>query len=356
MRRVIAILISLFALHSPALAAAEALHFSQTSFDFGRIAEEGGVVRHTFRFRNTSSEPIVILGATTSCGCTRAEYSHKPVAAGAEGEIVVSLAPLHYPGAFDRKIMVHTSQGDYRLRIYGRVTPRPLQFEERFPIVLGEGIRISDTSRAFGYIEHGKRYSDTLWLANRSSRDVHIEITPTMASGALQVKAPQSVAAGDSVAIHIGYALPERCNIYGTMKELLEIRLNGKRAERRLIINGIAIDSRDEFADTEEPKIELSENFIKFGRLKYGKYAAPTRIKINNTGVSPLEIRHIELEEAFFGVRFEGSRRLRSGRSAEIIITPHTKEYGALVGRVKIITNDPQHPIRSVKVTAIIEE
>ena len=333
-----------------------ALRFEQTSIDFGTVAEEGGPVEHIFRFRNLSAEPVVVLGATTSCGCTRAEHSREPVAAGGEGQIVARLSPMHYPGAFDRKIMIHTSEGDYTLRIYGRVTPRPLTFEERYPIALGKGVCMSRATHAFGYIEHGKPQYDTLWIANRSAREVQLRLIPTATSDALQLTAPQRVAAGDSVAIRIGYALPERCNIYGTLKDVVSVEIDGERSKRSILAHGIAIDSRDEFADTEEPKIELSENFIKFGRLKYGKSAPSARVKVCNTGVSALEIRCIELEEAFFTARIEGNRRLRRGRTCEIVVTPSTNTYGAVIGRVKIISNDPQHPMRSIKVSAIIEE
>ncbi len=64
------------------------MDFEETDFDFGTI--EGGVpVEHVFKFKNNGEAPLVIVNATSSCGCTVPEYPKEPIAPGATGELLV---------------------------------------------------------------------------------------------------------------------------------------------------------------------------------------------------------------------------------------------------------------------------
>ena len=65
------------------------LFFSETMHDFGEITD-GDQVRHTFKFKNTGSNPLVISNAAAGCGCTVPSWPKEPISPGAEGEIVVA--------------------------------------------------------------------------------------------------------------------------------------------------------------------------------------------------------------------------------------------------------------------------
>lgn len=56
--------------------------------DFGEI-KEGDMVKYSFKFKNTGSEPLVISDAKGSCGCTVPDWPREPVAPGATAEIKV---------------------------------------------------------------------------------------------------------------------------------------------------------------------------------------------------------------------------------------------------------------------------
>lgn len=62
--------------------------FVEDVFDFGQVAD-GEVVDHTFKFKNTGTEPVIISRVSTSCGCTTPEYTSTPVAPNQEGEVKV---------------------------------------------------------------------------------------------------------------------------------------------------------------------------------------------------------------------------------------------------------------------------
>lgn len=63
------------------------LRFEQTEYDFGEVSRKGDDKSCLFRFVNDGTEPLVVLSATTSCSCLRAEFSRKPIGVGESGEI-----------------------------------------------------------------------------------------------------------------------------------------------------------------------------------------------------------------------------------------------------------------------------
>jgi hypothetical protein len=62
--------------------------FAEEAFDFGEITQ-GEKVEHTFKFKNTGENDLVIVSAKGSCGCTIPKWPKEPIAPGAEGEMFV---------------------------------------------------------------------------------------------------------------------------------------------------------------------------------------------------------------------------------------------------------------------------
>lgn len=67
------------------------LTFPDSTHDFG-IMKEGERVEHDFTFKNTGRSPLVIAGATSSCGCTVPTFTHDPIAPGATGTLKVTFS------------------------------------------------------------------------------------------------------------------------------------------------------------------------------------------------------------------------------------------------------------------------
>lgn len=100
-------------------------HFKEYKYDFGNVAEKGGPVSHEFEFTNTGDGNLIIIDASTTCGCTKPEYPKNPIAPGKTGKIKVTYLPDHRPGPIDRSVTVRTngSPKKVRLRIIGNVIP-----------------------------------------------------------------------------------------------------------------------------------------------------------------------------------------------------------------------------------------
>ena len=109
-----------------ALAAGPQIKFDDRSHDFGTIGAEGGPVTHVFHFTNTGDEPLIIISANASCGCTRPEYTTAPVKPGGKGKIKVTFLPSGQPlGEFGKSVRVRTNVSSRRqmLRIAGVIVP-----------------------------------------------------------------------------------------------------------------------------------------------------------------------------------------------------------------------------------------
>ncbi len=113
----------------PSLASAKSgaeITFREKSHDFGIVSEDGGPVSHEFEFKNTGTEPLIIVSATASCGCTRPTYPTAPIKPGETGKIKVTYLPAGRPGEFNKAVKVRTnakSTKKFSLKITGTVKP-----------------------------------------------------------------------------------------------------------------------------------------------------------------------------------------------------------------------------------------
>lgn len=86
MKTVLSLFVALFAFVTVSLAQNGMTAFSTEAHDFGKI-EQGKPVTHVFTFKNTGTEPVQIIDAAASCGCTKPSWSKEPVAPGQSGQI-----------------------------------------------------------------------------------------------------------------------------------------------------------------------------------------------------------------------------------------------------------------------------
>jgi len=68
------------------------MKFDEVDFDFGNVFYPSENL-HTFRFKNTGDEPIIIESAKASCGCTIPKKPEEPILPGEYGELDVIFRP-----------------------------------------------------------------------------------------------------------------------------------------------------------------------------------------------------------------------------------------------------------------------
>jgi hypothetical protein len=332
--------------------------FSELSHDFGEIAEDGGKVEHIFKFRNISTKPVVIVSAHSSCGCTKAEYSRRPVMPDSTATIKVVFNPMNYPGTFARKITIVTAEGalEERLLVTGRVIPRKKTIEEEYPIVMGGGVRVATNAHSFGYLEHGKMKQSAFELYNGSEKSVSLAIENPYSE--LEFYSPAEVGAGEKATINFGCLLPENSAKYGSVEYAVSLVVNGTKMQYPFTINGLAIDTREENANNCAQMIAVSENFIKFGAVKCDVAKLSHTVELRNGGNRAIEIRKLEISGTGFYADIEGGSSIEAGgaRRIKVEIYPSQLPFGAVVERLRIISNDPKMPVLTIRVSAIVEK
>ncbi|MFN0215960.1 MAG: DUF1573 domain-containing protein [Saprospiraceae bacterium] len=102
--------------------AATTIQYEQPVFDFGTI-DEGEIVKHNYKFKNTGGEPLVIHNCKGSCGCTVPTWPKEPIPAGGTGEIKVEFNSKGKPGQQSKRVTItaNTNPTETFIEIKGEV-------------------------------------------------------------------------------------------------------------------------------------------------------------------------------------------------------------------------------------------
>lgn len=82
--------------------------FDDTKHKFGTL-KKGEKVTHAFHFKNTGNNPLLIVKAVASCGCTVPSYPKDPIPPGGEGEIVVEFNTSNQKGHVMKNVLVYSN-------------------------------------------------------------------------------------------------------------------------------------------------------------------------------------------------------------------------------------------------------
>ena len=109
-----------------------------------------------------------------------------------------------------------------------------------------------------------------------------------------------------------------------------------------------------EYARQNPPSIQLSSKDLEYLNLKPRQKKSQT-ILITNTGKSELVIQDMQVFSMALGVKLK-KHILAPGETTKMKITVMAKNIGRTKGtpRILMITNDPKHPMVTVKVKASI--
>lgn len=108
------------------------MEFKEKLYNFGTIAQ-GDTVLHTFVFENVGTEPLKILSARGSCGCTVPKYSEEAIAPGAKGEVQVRFDSSGKMGNQNKTVTLITNATDKKpivLTIRGVIAARTTDGED----------------------------------------------------------------------------------------------------------------------------------------------------------------------------------------------------------------------------------
>jgi hypothetical protein len=99
------------------------IKWDEMAYNWGKI-KQGEKMTHVFKFTNTGKEPLVIMDAKGSCGCTVPEKPQAPIEPGKTGEIKVVFDSTGKEGPNTKTITItaNTEQPNMVLTIKGEVS------------------------------------------------------------------------------------------------------------------------------------------------------------------------------------------------------------------------------------------
>lgn len=331
-----------------------ALQFGRTEWNFGSIREESGPVAHSFEATNRGEHPEVILDVSSSCGCTKPEFTRRPVRPGETTTVTVRFNPAGQSGTIDRTLVVYGSGNQVieRLRITGRVEPRARTIEERFPIAAGGGIRLSNNFLPFETLPHGRETGADIGIANEADSPRRIRFVGEQTSGLLAIEAPEILQPGEEATVRVVYRVPEEYGRYGTVNDRYALEVEGRRQSVRIAARGILVDAPQ--TSGAAPAARLSSGAVRTGDLKRGE-KRPVAIALRNEGAVALHVRAVEVPERTT-CTLEAGTQIAPGGSVpfEAGIDPAGRDYGIASERIRIVTDDPKHPVLRLRITANI--
>ncbi len=169
--------ITALALTGVCVSARAEVQWLDTFYDFGTIKESEGIKSGFVRFVNLSDEPVVILEAKPSCGCTTSSFTEEPINRGDTATISFAFNPDGRPGKIDKSVRVRLSGGRiYRIPLRGAVLGTPETLEKFYPYDAGL-LRLSDNRIFGGNVTKGKMPSHFLKVYNQADHPVKINVT-----------------------------------------------------------------------------------------------------------------------------------------------------------------------------------
>ena len=119
-------LLSVFTVAAQDSKSAPSIKFKEVELDFGTI-EQGDKAHLEYIFHNIGIDPLVIIQAKGSCGCTVPEYPTEPLKKGEKGSIKVTFDSAGKMGKQEKTVTLITNTPDSPiiLKIKGTIVPAP---------------------------------------------------------------------------------------------------------------------------------------------------------------------------------------------------------------------------------------
>lgn len=332
------------------------LKFTEEVWNFGRIEELDGPVSHTFTFTNTSKKPVVIEDVSVSCGCTTPEYSQAPILPGRTGTIRITYDPANRPGPFNKEIYIICANRTSRnmISVRGEVIPRPRTLEDDYPVSLLAGLRIDGMSINFNYVGQGTARSMVIRYVNTSDRNVTLSAAASPVCQWLKISGPVTVRPGARGELTLTCDLTSE-KLWGMVATKVYLTINGRRFTTPVSVTAIGTDDFSSLSAQEKekgPRAQLDSQYYNFADVRQGTRVS-RRFTLSNTGETPLIVRAVTLKPGM-------SCTLQPGTE----IAPHTQvsfdirldlseyEKGRLFRSVSLVLNDPNRPLREIRLTA----
>ncbi len=370
--KVITIITALFLVSGQVYAQKSAeINITEHTYDFGSIAEADGLATHSFTIQNTGTDPLVITRITASCGCTRPEYSKAPIEPGQTAEIKISYNPKGRPGPFHKSVSVFSNakNGKQTLYVKGSVKPKPTQTAKAvvsYPYGIG-GLKLQTKTIQYSSIRPGETLGEKIGIKNEGEHPVTVKAGKTPNYLTAEIR-PSTLEPGETgeITLLFNTDLSRKMGRITTVLPLT-VESGGKKkgTEGTIEVAANVIDNFSKWSATDKanaPVIQFSATSLDFGKLpEKGGSIIPfiggggkesENLIITNTGKTPLSVYSVTCDNDHVDIS-GGKKELKPGASAEYKVSVRPKDIKTkLEAFINVVCNDPNSPVRLIKVTA----
>ena len=331
------------------------IKFNKTVHNFGDIMLNSGHHTCSFSFENISSQPVVIQTVISSCGCTKPEWTKKPIMPGEKGVIDVTFLNDQGPYPFDKSLTVYIT-GESKpiiLRMKGVAHEKMKSLKELFPENYN-GLSFRKSYIDFGSIAKDDINNETIEVANSSNNTIEVSFS-NLKEGLSINPNPIIIAAKEKAELTFTIDT-HKSNDWGKTFYNNQIEVNGNRVTGKEL--KIMASVRDNFSnlskeDKENAPLPMAgSSSFNFGEVKKGN-EIKTSFRVRNLGRQDLLIHKVESE--FSNVNSKYPAKIASGQTGIIEIAINTiQEIGEKTYIVTIISNSPSRPVMNFVITGLI--
>jgi len=340
------------------------INADELTYNFGNISEADGPASHAFIIKNTGDAPLVITRVTASCGCAQPEWNKEPIAPGKTGELKVTFNPKGRPGPFHKTVSIYSNgkKGSYTLAIKGNVTPKPTLPIISYPYSIGE-LKLHTKTVLYSSIRPDEVLGEKINIMNDSQKTLAIHLGKIPNYYTVEVH-PASLQPGQTG--EISFLLDAKAvKRKGRITTELPITISSsdqKEVEGQIQIAANIIDNFSKLSSSEKAKAPvagLSGTLLEFGQISDKSSIIPLiggkasiTFDITNTGKSPLQIYSVTSDDQRLDIS-GGKKELKPGATATFKVSIRPKEIKTkLEALINVVSNDPNGPVRLIKVTA----
>jgi hypothetical protein len=333
--------------------------------DFGLVDETGGLATCVFRVQNTGSAPLIIKHVQSSCGCTEPEWTKHAIEPGKQGDIVISFDPTNRPGPFRKNVAVYTNEKVFRrqLVIKGEVAPKSRSMAVLFQDTIGT-VQVEQHAFSFNAVRPKDQISTEIWI--RSFAEENLALTFENVPDYLRIEAPEQLKIGKAERFKVtvdGSKVEKKGRRTGQFVWKTTGRTSGKVFTQPV---SVSVNFVDDFAaltaeeEANSAAIQLSTTLLEYGVLKpkggflgLGNKRASRQVTLTNTGKSALTIHSLSSDDVRVQISGFNGQSLRPGESLRLTVSLNPKNItDDLETTLYILCNDPQGPVRQIKITA----
>jgi hypothetical protein len=340
------------------------IKFENTTYDFGKIKEEGGKVTGKFVFTNVGNEPLQLTNVRPGCGCTAANYTKDPIAPGEKGYIEATYNPYNRPGAFNKNIRVTTNEPRFlendkatphMIFIKGEVIKRPPTEFEVAGYKNGNGMTRIKEPNVTHNMMNTETVLDTFYVRNFWNKPVSIQFEkPNNYVTEVYRNFGAELLPGQEGFFVLKFDAG-KYGKFGQVKETISFQTNDSIETIKRV--NYSLNIKEDFSKMtpkqlkNAPVSNVSATTVNFGDMQKNTNKTET-ITLTNTGKSPLLIRNLSSSNSLFKVT-SNVMEIPNGGSAEITISFRAPgRAGNQNATFDIITNDPANSVRTITVSA----